>query len=154
MTLQNHSRLWYEPGGRRALLTLLRRLRGAQGRVPYGPGAPADGRDHRRIAALERRLAAEAPVLASMYAMFNHLAEGEGPIRREALPPAPPRRGRPRPVHMAVLMALAAVVALCVTLSTQLHPGGLPGCSPAADLAAAIPPPVHSGSCASYATNK
>jgi hypothetical protein len=156
MTLQNPSTgLGQDRGRRWRLLNLLRRLRTAQARVPYGPAGPAGSRDRRHLAALDRRLAAEAPALASMYGMFNRLTKDEGPSGWEALTVAPPRRARPHPAQLAVLMVLAAVAALCVTLSTQLHPGGVPGCNPAVSAAAvAAAPSVHSAACASYATNK
>ena len=155
MTLQNSSTgLGDGRAGRRRPLSLLRRLRVPQARVPYGPGGASAGREGRRIAALDRRLMAEAPALASMYAMFNRLTNGQGPSDWEALTAERPRRARPHPAHLAVLMVLAAVVALCVTLSTTLHPAGAPGCNPAAGMVAAAQLPVHSAACPSYATNK
>src|ERR1700679_1078326 len=113
MTLQNPpTGLGQDRGRRWRLLNLLRRLRTAQARVPYGPAGPAGSRDRRHLAALDRRLAAEAPALASMYGMFNRLTEDEGPSGWEALTVAPPRRARPHPAQLAVLMVLAAVAAL------------------------------------------
>jgi ferric-dicitrate binding protein FerR (iron transport regulator) len=153
MTLHNPSRLGREHDGRQCLLSFLCRLRpGAwQPSRRHGPGAPATPGDRRRLAALDRRLAAEAPALASMYAMFGRLTGGERPTGIEALTTDPPRRRRPHPAHVAVVMALAAVIALCVTLSTQLHPG-LRSCP--AGMAVSAAAPAHTTSCSSYATNK
>ena len=157
MTLQDPStRLSYTRGRRRPLLGLLRRLRAVvPGRTPYGPGSLPSGRDRRQLTALDRSLAAEAPALASMYAMFNRLTKGEGPGGWERLTTGTPRRrSRPNPAQLAMLMALAAIVALCVTLSTQLRPPADGGCPPAGNVVAAAQFPVQTGSCASYATNK
>ena len=72
----------------------------------------------RRLAALERSLAADAPALSSKFAMFNDLTRGD---REVGVEPVSVRAWpRPRPV-VAILLALAAIVTLCVTLSTQIH---------------------------------
>ncbi len=102
------------------------RLRLAR-RGPGLPGLPRRGargslrvsaRDQRRLAAMGRALATETPRLASMFAMFNELA-GEEPVGAERLP----ARAWPRPglARVAFLATLAAIVALCVVLSTQVH---------------------------------
>ena len=102
------------------------RLRLAR-RGPGLPGLPRRGargsvrvsaRDQRRLAAMDRALATETPRLASMFAMFNELA-GEEPVGAERLP----ARAWPRPglAQVAFLATLAAIVALCVVLSTQVH---------------------------------
>jgi hypothetical protein len=63
-------------------------------------------------------LAKETPRLASMFAMFNQLA-AEEPVGAERLP----SRAWPRPglAQFAFLATLAAIVALSVVLSTQMH---------------------------------
>jgi hypothetical protein len=72
----------------------------------------------RRLAAIERALAADAPVLSSKFDMFNHLTRGERAVGME--PVSVRAWPRPRPV-VAILLALAAIATLCVTLSTQIH---------------------------------
>jgi hypothetical protein len=75
-------------------------------------------RARRRLAAIDRGLAAETPRLASMFAMFNRLANAE-PVGAERLPAR--TWPRPRLAQVAFLATLAAIVALCVVLSTQAH---------------------------------
>lgn len=70
----------------------------------------------RTLAAIDRALTVETPRLASMFAVFNELAAGE-PVGAERLP----ARARARPAQVVFFAALAAIVALCVALSTQLH---------------------------------
>ena len=53
-----------------------------------------------------------------MFAMFNQLAGGE-PVGAERLPWR--TWPRPRLAQVAFLATLAAIVALCVVLSTQVH---------------------------------
>ena len=65
-----------------------------------------------------RALARETPRLASMFAMFNELAGGE-PVGAERLPSR--TWPRPRLAQVAFLATLAAIVALSVVLSTQVH---------------------------------
>jgi len=102
------------------------RLRLAQ-RVLGLPGLPRRGvrgavrvsaRGQRRLTAMDRALAAETPRLASMFAMFNQLA-GQEPVRAERL--APRAWSRPGLAQVAFLATLAAIVALCLVLSTQVH---------------------------------
>ena len=78
----------------------------------------ATARRRRRLAAIDRALAKETPWLASMFAMFNQLA-AEEPVDAERLP----ARAWPRPglARFAFLATLAAIVALSVVLSTQVH---------------------------------
>jgi hypothetical protein len=91
----------------------------------------------RRLAAIDRALATETPRLASMFAMFNELA-AEEPVGAERLPSrAWPRL---RLAHVAVLATLAAIVALCVTLSTQVHAVMRPCRVSAATSSGASPP--------------
>jgi hypothetical protein len=107
---------------RRFRLRLARRglgLPGVPGRRGRGPdcSARATARSRRRLAAIDRALAAQAPRLASMFAMFNELAEE--PVSAERLPV----RGWPRPrlAQVAFFATLAAIVALTVALSTQVR---------------------------------
>ena len=116
-----------------------------------GPSARARARDLRRLAAIDRRLVAETPHLASMFTLFNRLTTGEGAAGIEQLPPLP--RTRVRAVHVAVMVTLAAVVALCFALSTQVHAVTRPCTAPVAAASAATSP-ARTMSCAAYATNK
>ena len=108
---------------RRLRLRLARRelgLPGLPGLPRRGPGcsARATARRRRRLAVIDRALARETPRLASMFAMFNELA-AEEPVGAERLP----SRSWPRPrlAQVAFLATLAALVAMCVVLSTQVH---------------------------------
>ncbi|HVT68940.1 MAG TPA: hypothetical protein VHF26_14410, partial [Trebonia sp.] len=77
-------------------------------------------RDRRKLAAIERALVTDAPGLSSMFTMFNQLNQGEEAAGAERVPaPAWPR---PRPAYLAALLALAAVVALCLALAAQIRP--------------------------------
>jgi Protein of unknown function (DUF3040) len=87
-------------------------------RKPKGPDARVRVPHRRRLAAIERALAADAPVLSSKFDMFNHLTKGERAVGME--PVSVRAWPRPQPV-VAILLALAAIVTLCVTLSTQIH---------------------------------
>lgn len=78
-------------------------------RVPY----------RRRLAAIERGLEGDSAALSAKFAVFNQLTDGEGPVGAERVPSAWPQV---RPLHVATLLVLAAIVALCVTLSVQLRP--------------------------------
>jgi hypothetical protein len=105
---------------RRFRLRLSRRVLGLPGLPRRGVRGTVrvSARGQRRLAAMGRALAAETPRLASMFAMFNELAGGE-PVGAERLP----SRTWPRPglAQVAFLATLAAIVALCVVLSTQVH---------------------------------
>lgn len=74
-------------------------------------------RGRRRLAAIERDLTADEPVLAAKFAVFGQLGDGEPPAGAERVPPP----AWSRSVRLAVLFILAAIVALCVTLSIQLN---------------------------------
>jgi hypothetical protein len=110
----------------RAPWRLARRLLRAG--VPWRRGAArpvrAGRRERRRLSAIECALAAETPQLASMFEMFAQLAVGESHDGAERLTrPARSRPGLgPRRVHVALLLAFASIVALCVTLSFRVHP--------------------------------
>jgi hypothetical protein len=93
-------------------------------RGPGGPGGPVrlPPRVQRRLAAIDRALAAEAPGLASKFATFNELTADEAPSGAERLPPRVRPRRRPYLTELAVLTTLAAIAALlCVALSAQVH---------------------------------
>jgi len=104
----------------RVRLRLIRRGLGPPGLVRRGPGGRGQPtvRARRRLAAIDRALAAETPRLASMFAMFNQLTAAE-PVGAERLPARV--WPRPRLAQVAVLATLAVIVALCVVLSTQVH---------------------------------
>jgi Protein of unknown function (DUF3040) len=150
MTLHDPSaRLGDEKKARRFRLRFPR----SHHQLAAGPPAPAAAavsrRDLRRLAAIDRKLADDAPALASMFAMFNGLTKGEGPVGTERL--AVRARPRPRPVHLALLLTLAAVAALFVALSAQIHPVLRP--CPTTAAATAVAPSGHTTSCSAYATN-
>jgi hypothetical protein len=114
------------------------------GTDPASLSSPDRGRERRRLAALDRRLAADAPHLAAMLDIFNQLSAGEA-IGSEELPepprqPAPARRARPRPLHIAVLVSLAVAAALCYALSAQLHAAVRPCLAPGASAPASAEP--------------
>jgi len=125
----------------------------------------AGRRERRRLGVIEYALVAEAPQLASMFAMFAQLSSGESHDGAERLPKATFRG--PRRAHVALLLAFASIVALCVTLSLRVHPGSR-GCltstassatsgasrSPAfrAAGAAAANAPVRMPACRAYPT--
>jgi hypothetical protein len=107
--------------GRRFRPRLARRglgLPSPRGRKRGRGGVRATARGRRRLAAIDRALAAETPRLASMFALFNALA-AEEPVGTERLPTR--AWPRPKPAQLAFLATLAAIVALCAMLSTQLH---------------------------------
>ena len=66
----------------------------------------------RELAAIERRLSADAPDLSARLTMFNELAGGVAPAGAERVPSLAWRR--PRMLYLAVLLVLAAIVTLCV----------------------------------------
>ena len=117
--------------------------------APSGPTVRAHRRDQRRLTAIDRRLVSETPQLASMFALFNRLNPGELTVGVEQLPP--PRRRRLRPAYLAVLVALAAVAALCFALTTQVHAVVRP--CPGSSVSAAVPTVPVSAGCSTYATN-
>jgi len=105
---------------RRFRLRLSRRVLGLPGLPRRGARGTVrvSARGQRRLAAMGRALARETPRLASMFAMFDELAGGE-PVGAERLPSR--TWPRPRLVQVAFLATLAAIVALSVVLSTQVH---------------------------------
>jgi hypothetical protein len=125
----------------------------------------------RMLTAMERSLAADAPLLASRFALFNRLAAVEGPVTAEQLAGAPPRGGRLgqvrrnlRPAHVTLLLALLAITVVCFTLTTRTDSGS-PRCTSAtaapraARAAQASSAPVRYASaraltCPAYPTNK
>jgi hypothetical protein len=108
-------------------------------------------RYRRELAAIERGLLAETPALSSKFALFNHLTKGEQPVGAERLPgSAGPRL---RPVHLAVLLALAALVTLCLTISAQSG-SGIRQCQVTPAAGAAANTPVHGVTCGTYANTK
>jgi hypothetical protein len=111
-----------------------------------GPGARVRVPYRRRLAALERSLAAEAPALSSKFAMFNDLTRGERAVGVEQV--SVRDWHRPRPV-VAILLALAAIVTLCVTLSTQIHTAVRP-CSASATTYS----PMRGVNCHAYSDTK
>ena len=118
---------------------------------PAGPGARVRLPYRRKLAAIERALAADTPGLSSKFALFNHLTRDERPVGVERIPrPACPR---PRPVHVALLLAVAAIVTLCVTLSAQFQTAVRP-CGPGGGARATISMPVRGLSCPAYANTK
>ena len=138
------------------------------GRIPWqwrrsarrGPGARSRARYRRRLAAIERDLTADAPALSSKFAVFNRLTNGERPVGTEqfSAPPWP----RERIVYLATLLgALAAMVALCVTLATQIRPTPRSCQAATAGTAAAAAmadgkgsPPVRGVPCPAYPTGR
>jgi Protein of unknown function (DUF3040) len=142
---------------RRRLLPAGLRLSGLRLRRRRGSEVRLRERSRRQLAALDRALAAEAPGLASMFVLFNQFNKGEDPAGPERVPA--PVRPRPQRTHIAVLLVLAAIVALCIALSTQIH-APVPPCPSSAGTSAsasAVPatgPLVQELSCPAYATNK
>jgi hypothetical protein len=115
---------------------------------PAGPGAPVRLPYRRKLAAVEHALLLDRPGLSTRFDLFNHLTRGERPIGVEQLPgPAWPR---PRRAHLAVLLALAAIVTLCLTLGAQARTAIRP-CSATAGGGATVSGPVRGLSCPAYA---
>jgi hypothetical protein len=122
----------------------------------------------RTLTAMERSLAADAPLLASRFALFNRLAAVAGPVTAEQLP-GPPRWGghlgqarrNLRPAHVTLLLALLAIAVVCFTLTTRTDSGS-PRCTPAtaaARAAQASSAPVRYTSaqtltCPAYSANR
>jgi hypothetical protein len=122
-----------------------------RGRRPAGPGAPARGRYRRKLAAIERALMEETPALSTRFALFNHLTRGERPVGVEQVPaPGAPRLRRS---YLVVLLALAAVAALCFTLTTQVR-APVPSCRTGGAAWVAASAPVRGLSCPAYANTK
>ena len=120
--------------------------------TPHPPFTPMRVTYRRELAAIERRLAADAPDLAAKLAMFSELGGGEAPAGAERVPPpAWARRGwtRPRMVYLAVLLVLAAIVTLCVYPSGHGRPAIRP-CQAAASAYAG----ARGLACNAYANTK
>jgi len=119
-------------------------------RLP-GPGVRVRGPYRRKLAAIERGLMADAPALSTKFAMFNQLAGGEPPGGVEQLP-APALRG-PRAMYLAVLLAVAAIVTMCLALSAQVRTAARP-CQAAVPTGTSAPAPARGPSCPAYAKTK
>ena len=137
----------------------VRRRLGRRGHVPRGRGQAASGapvrqRYRRQLSRIERNLAADAPPLKSMFEMFNQLNEGERLAGVERVPPpAWPPIGWPRPpAYVAVLLALAAVMTMCLILSTQVHSAVRPCAATSAPSPGTATAPVRPLGCPAYAT--
>jgi hypothetical protein len=116
-----------------------------------GPGARVRLPYRRKLAAIERALARDTPALSSKFALFNHLTRGERPVGVERVPgPAWPR---PRRVHVAVLLALAAIVMMCIAISTQVHTALRP-CGAGGAAGTTAVGPVRGLSCPAYANTR
>jgi len=150
MSLRDPSAPGRDPARRPRLRTIrIRCLPWRVGRARAGDWATK--RERRQLAAADRHLTAETPQLASMFALFDKLYGGGGgaAVGVEQLPPParPPRRWRAAPV--AVLLTLAALAALCFTLSTQVVHTAVRPCQAAAATAGGAVP-VHTVSCSAY----
>jgi hypothetical protein len=107
---------------------------------PAGPGARVRGPYRRKLAAIERALVADTPALSLKFALFNHLTNGERPVGVEQVSAS--AWPRPRLAQLAVLLALAAIVTMCIALSAHFHPAVRPCAATAAASA-----PVHGQGC-------
>jgi hypothetical protein len=114
---------------------------GVRVRAPY----------RRKLAAIERGLMADTPALSAKFAMFNDLAGGEPPAGAERLP-APALRG-PRAMYLAMLLAVAAVVTMCLALTAQVRTAVSP-CHAAAVTGTSAQTPARGTSCSAYAQTK
>jgi len=88
---------------------------------------------------MEAALTAQTPALASLYQTFSELHWDGRPPAAAPHGAEPPRLRfwhRPRFAGVATLAVLALVVALCATLSVELHPSA-PSCLGAASAPAA-----------------
>jgi len=105
----------------------------------------------RKLAKIERTLMADTPALSSKFALFNHLTRGEQPVGVERLPS--PARARPGAAYVTVLLALAAIVTMCLALSAQVRTA-VRTCQPAAVTGASPHAPAHELNCNAYADTK
>lgn len=129
----------------------IRRQLSRRCRERSGPGFRVRLRYRRQLTRIERALAADTPALSSMFAMFNQLTQGERSAGAERVPA--PARPRLRAAHLAVLLALAAIVTMCVTLSAHIRPASRP-CVATAGAGTSAYGPVRSLTCAAYANSK
>ena len=116
-----------------------------------GPGGPVRAPYRRKLAQIERTLMADTPALSSKFALFNHLTRGERPVGVEQLPSR--GRRRPRAAHVAVLLALAAIVTMCVALSAQVRTA-VRTCQPAAVTGTSPHALTRGLNCNAYANTK
>jgi hypothetical protein len=123
---------------------------GSSGRPP-GPGARVRRPYRRRLAAIERGLTADTPALSAKFTIFNHLTSGEPPVGVERLP-APDLPG-PRAMCLAVLLAAAAIVTLCLALGAQVRTAVRP-CQAAAAIGTSAQTPARGPVCHAYAKTK
>lgn len=135
--------------GRRARWLGGRRPRG----LPREPGAPVRAPYRRKLARIERSLMSDTPALCAKFAIFNHLTGEERPAGAERLSPPASTLRRPRAAHLAVLLALAAVVTMCVMLSAHVRTVVRP-CPTSAGTGTSAPTPLRGVSCAAYANTK
>jgi hypothetical protein len=105
----------------------------------------------RKLARIERTLMADTPALSSKFALFNHLTRGERPVGVERLPS--PAGRRPRAAYVAVFLALAAIVTMCVALSAQVRTTVRP-CQPAAATETSAHVLTHEANCGAYPDTK
>ena len=121
------------------------------GGAPPGPGGRVRAPYQRELSKIERTLIADTPALSSKFALFNHLTRGEQPVGVEQFPsPAWPR---PRAAYLAVLLALAAIVTLCLALSAQVRTAVRP-CQATAGTGTSAPAPARGHTCSAYANTK
>lgn len=109
---------------------------------------------------MEAALTAQTPALVSLYETFNELHGDERPLAGPPEGAEPPRRRfwhRPKFAGYATLAVLAAVVALCATLSIELRPP-TPSCLAGAPAQGAASTPavaqVRALECGAYPTSK
>jgi hypothetical protein len=121
------------------------------GRQPSGPGGPVRAPYRRELAKIERTLMADTPALSAKFVLFNHLTRGEQPVGVEQLPPS--AWPRPRAAYLSVVLALAAIVTMCLALSAQVRTAVRP-CQPAAATGASAHALPRDLTCDAYATTK
>lgn len=129
----------------------VRRIRWRWGWRRPRPDAKVRRPYRRRLGAIERALAADAPALSAKFAVFNELAEGERPVGAEQVPGL--ARSGARRVHVTVMLLVAVFAALCVTLSLQGR-RPMPNCPVAAAAGAGAHAPVRGLPCRAYPTAK
>lgn len=128
-----------------------RRVRWQWGWRPPTPEAPVRRPYRRRLAAIERALEVEVPALSARFAVFNQLTDGERPVGAEQVRSL--AWPRPRRVHLALALVVAAFAALCVTLGVQSG-RPVPRCPVTAAAGAVAHAPVRDLPCRAYPTAK